>query len=100
MEWFKESRNQLKTVSRYMIQAKVCSLAKKPAYETMYSDIKEAKFSQKWVDGFMSRHNLVNRRKTTVAQRLSENYIEQQANKMIFYHMCFFVEKNINIHYL
>src|ERR1044072_4736572 len=79
MEWFKESRSQLKTVSRYMIQTKARSLAKKPVYETMYSEIKEAKFSQKWVDGFMSRHNLVNRRKTTVAQRLPENYIEQQS---------------------
>src|SRR4051812_37755659 len=74
MEWFKESRSQLKTVSRYMIQAKARTLAKKPVYETVYPDIKEAKFSQKWVDGFMARHNLVNRRKTTVAQWLPENY--------------------------
>src|ERR1043166_8969769 len=79
IEWFKESRSQLKTVSRYMIQTKARSLAKKSVYKTMYSEIKEAKFSQKWVDGFMSRHNLVNRRKTTVAQRLPENYIEQQS---------------------
>jgi transposase-like protein len=80
MEWFKESRSQLKTVSRYMIQAKARTLAKKPVYETVYPDIKEAKLSQKWVDGFMSRHNLVNRRKTTVAQRLPENYVEQQSD--------------------
>jgi hypothetical protein len=32
MEWFRESRKQLKTVSRYMIQAKARSLAKKPVY--------------------------------------------------------------------
>src|ERR1044072_3673283 len=32
----------------------------------------------------MSRHNLVNRRKTTVAQWLSENYIEQQ-NEFLSY---------------
>src|SRR4051794_18666919 len=80
MEWFKESRSQLKTVSCYMIQAKARTLAKKPVYETVYSDIKEARFSQKWVDGFMSRHKLVNRRKTTVAQRLPENYVEQQSD--------------------
>ena len=58
-EWFRESRSQLKTVSRYMIQAKARSLAKKSIYEPFYPDIKEAKFSQKWVDGFMSRHNLI-----------------------------------------
>ncbi|GES91790.1 pogo transposable element with KRAB domain [Rhizophagus clarus] len=51
IEWVKEARSQLKTVTRYM-----------------------------WVDGFMSHHKLVNRRKTTVAQRLPEDYVEQQGN--------------------
>ena len=41
-------------------------------------NINAAKFSQKWVDGFMTRHNLVNRRKTTVAQRLPDDYVELQ----------------------
>lgn len=68
IEWFKEARKQLKTVSRYMIQARARSLAKKIIYQEEYPDIKNAKFSQKWVDGFMSRHNLVNRRRTTVSQ--------------------------------
>jgi len=67
----------LKVVSCYIVQIKACSLAKKTVYQLEYSDIKDAKFSQKWVDGFMSCHNLVNKRKTTVAQWLSENYIEQ-----------------------
>ena len=31
-------------------------------------------------DSFMSHHNLINKRKITVAQWLSENYIEQQSN--------------------
>ena len=44
----------------------------------MYTNINAAKFSQKWVDGFMTRHNLVNRRKTTVAQRLPDDYVELQ----------------------
>src|SRR5205823_183294 len=46
IEWFKEFRTQLKTVSRYMIQAKARSLAKKPLYQEEYPDIKDAKFSQ------------------------------------------------------
>jgi transposase-like protein len=78
IEWVKESRKQLKIVTRYMIQAKARSLAKKVSYQAEYPGIEDARFSQKWVDGFMSRHNLVNRRKTTVAQRLPENYTEQQ----------------------
>ena len=51
-----------------MVQAKARLLSKKESYQANYPDIKNAKFSQKWVDGFMSCHKLVNRRKTTVAQ--------------------------------
>ncbi|GES73260.1 pogo transposable element with KRAB domain [Rhizophagus clarus] len=79
MEWFRESRRQLKVVTRYMIQAKARSLSKKQVYQEIYPDIKNAKLSQKWVDGFMSRHNLVNRRKTTISQKLPENYVSLQS---------------------
>jgi hypothetical protein len=61
-----------------MIQAKARPLAKKGSYQAEYPGIEDVRFSQKWVDGFMSRHNLVNRRRTTVAQRLPENYAQQQ----------------------
>ena len=64
--WFKESRSQLKVVSHYMIQVKAYSLAKKQIYQMEYLDIKDVKFLQKWVDGFMIRHKLVNKRKTTI----------------------------------
>ncbi|GES93238.1 pogo transposable element with KRAB domain [Rhizophagus clarus] len=40
----------------------------------------EAELIEWWVDGFMSRHKLDNRRKTTVAQHLPEDYVEQQGN--------------------
>ena len=53
-------------------------------YQEIYTNINAAKFSQKWVDGFMTRHNLVNRRKTTVAQRLPDDYVELQ-NNFLFY---------------
>jgi hypothetical protein len=88
IEWFKEARKQLKTVSRYMIQARARSLAKKIIYQEEYPDIKNAKFSQKWVDGFMSRHNLVNRRRTTVSQRLPDDYVEQQSNFLSYVLYC------------
>jgi hypothetical protein len=79
MEWFTEARGQLKTVTRFMIQVKARTLAKKTSYQSEYPEVKNAKFSRKWVDGFMSRHNLSNRRKTTVAQRLPEDYTEQRS---------------------
>ena len=67
LEWFQELRRQLKTVTRFMIQVKARSLAKKTSYQAEYPSISYAKFSSKWVDGFMSRHKLSNRRKTTIA---------------------------------
>lgn len=78
LTWFRELRRQLKTVTRFMIGAKARSLAHKQEYRTLYPDIHKCKFSQKWVDGFMSRHLLSNRRRTTVAQRLPEEYNEDQ----------------------
>ena len=71
-----------------MVQIKARSLAKKTVYQLEYLDIKDAKFSQKWVDSFMSCHNLVNRRKITVAQRLSKNYIEQQSEFLSYVLFC------------
>ena len=53
MEWFREARNQLKTVTRFMIQVKARSLAKKMSYQAEYPNIGTAKFSHKWIDGFM-----------------------------------------------
>ncbi len=66
----------MKVISHYIVQTKARSLTKKTVYQLEYPDIKDMKFSQKWVDSFMSHHNLINRRKITVAQRLPENYIE------------------------
>ncbi|GET04421.1 pogo transposable element with KRAB domain [Rhizophagus clarus] len=43
-------------VTRYMIQVKACGLTKKLSYQTEYSSIEKVRFSQKWVDSFMSRH--------------------------------------------
>ena len=68
----------MKVVTHYIIQAKARSFANRAVYQDMYTNINAAKFSQKWVDGFMIHHNLVNRRKTTVAQRLPDDYVELQ----------------------
>ncbi|CAG8754870.1 6098_t:CDS:2, partial [Racocetra persica] len=44
----------------YMIQAKAHSLAATSSYQNQFHEIENHKFFQKWVDRFMSRHNLVN----------------------------------------
>lgn len=66
---------QLKIVTRYIIQEKTRYLAKKISHQERYSDIKDAKFSQRWLIS-LSRYNLVNRSRTTVIQRLSKYYVE------------------------
>jgi len=63
-----------------MISARAHNLASKQEYCTLYPDIHKCKFTHKWVDGFMSCNLLVNRRCTTVAQRLPEEYNEDQQN--------------------
>lgn len=70
--WVKNLRGALKPVTRSMVQLKAKALSKRSPYVTLYPNISEAKFSDKWVDGFMTRHKLSNRRRTTVAQKLPE----------------------------
>ena len=54
MEWFTEAKGQLKIVTRFMIQVKTHFLTKKTSYQSEYPNVKNAKFSCKWVDNFMS----------------------------------------------
>src|SRR6266498_2046257 len=82
--YYEQGHSKRSTADKFEIEPKARSLAKKQVYLRVYPDIKEAKFSQKWVDGFMSRHNLVNRRKTTIAQRLPDDYVEKQ-NQFLSY---------------
>ncbi|CAG8696299.1 6823_t:CDS:2, partial [Racocetra persica] len=45
---FRGLRGQLKTVTRFMISAKARNLAKKQEYCTLYPDVLECQFTQKW----------------------------------------------------
>ena len=44
LDWFKESRSQLKVITRYMIQIKAHSFANKAVYQEMYTNINTANF--------------------------------------------------------
>ncbi|CAG8508477.1 22517_t:CDS:2, partial [Dentiscutata erythropus] len=59
IEWFQGLRSQNKTVGRYIIQAKAHTLCATSRFQERYRGIVNYKFSQKWVDGFMSRNNLM-----------------------------------------
>ena len=45
LDWFKESRSQLKVITRCMIQAKAHSFANRAVYQDIYTNINAAKFS-------------------------------------------------------
>ena len=77
-QWVKGLRQNLKVVTRSMIQIKAKALARTDQFSTIYPDIKECKFSSKWIDGFMVRHKINHRRRTTVAQWLPEDLLEKQ----------------------
>ncbi len=52
-------------------------LAKSNKYQIMYSNINLFKFSKKWIDCFMIRHNFSNHYKIIVSQHLPENLLEK-----------------------
>lgn len=82
--WVKEKRKNQNAVTRNMIQLKARAFAQQRQWNDMYSDIKFFAFSNKWLDGFMSRNKLSNRRRTTIAQRLPDDLIEKQQAFLAF----------------
>jgi transposase len=84
VEWVRERRNNQQAVSRQMIQVKAKAFAREQEWQTIYPDIQDFTFSHKWLDGWMVRNNLSNRRRTTVAQHLPDNLIEKQQEFLAF----------------
>ena len=82
--WVQELHSKLKPMTRAMIQIKAKTLSQKSPYITYYPGITESKFSNKWVDGFMTRYKLSNRRRTSVAQKLPEDLQLQQQEFLSF----------------
>lgn len=78
VEWVKERRNNQQAVSRHMVQMKAKAFAQQHEWIVKYPDLQSFSFSNKWLDGLMSRNNLSNRRRTTIAQHLPDNLIEKQ----------------------
>jgi len=67
-----------------MIQAKAKAFAQEHEWQTICPDVQMFTFSHKWLDGWMVRNNLSNRRRTTVAQHLPDNLIEKQQEFLAF----------------
>ncbi|GBC09701.1 hypothetical protein RclHR1_09050011 [Rhizophagus clarus] len=75
--WVKEKRKNQNAVTRSIIQIKAQTLAQQCQWQVMCSGIRSFRFSNKWLDGFMSQNKLSNRHRTTIAQHLPENLIKK-----------------------
>ncbi|GBC35089.1 pogo transposable element with KRAB domain [Rhizophagus irregularis DAOM 181602=DAOM 197198] len=76
--WISEKRANGNAVIQKLIINKAISLSKSPESLANNPDIIGFKFSNRWLDGFLGRYDLSERRRTTVAQQLPSDLIEKQ----------------------
>ena len=76
--WIMEKRENGNAVTRKLITCKAISLSKNREFLLNNPGIAGFKFSSKWLDGFLGRYDLTQRRRTTVAQQLPSDLIEVQ----------------------
>src|SRR6266542_2958576 len=67
-----------------MVVRKAKLFANEKKWVDLYADIKEFKFSEAWLEGFIKRYNFATRRRTHIAQYLPENLLEKQQNFLAF----------------
>ena len=77
-KWIMDCRAQSLPITRNMAVKKARELAQTDEFQEKYSTISSFKFSKKWLDCFMVRHDLSNRRRTTVSQHLPKDLLEKQ----------------------
>jgi transposase-like protein len=82
--WILECREQGLPITRNMATKKAKELAQTDKYQEKYPNISSFKFSNKWMDCFMNRYDLSNRRRTTVSQHLPEDLLEKQQSFLSF----------------
>ena len=61
-----------------MITNKAITLSRDQEFLANNPDITTFKFSSKWLEGFLARYDLCNRRRTTVSQQLPPDLFEKQ----------------------
>lgn len=76
--WVCERRTNQHSVSRKLIIKKAITLSRDQNFLANNPSVTEFKFSRKWLDGFLKRHDLSERRRTTVAQQLPPDLLEKQ----------------------
>jgi len=76
--WVIDLRKSVKAITQNMIVRKAKLLAKEKKWIDLYANIKEFKFSEAWLEGFMKRYNFATRRRTHIAQHLPDDLLEKQ----------------------
>lgn len=77
-EWVCEKRKNQIAVTRKLITNKAIILSKDQEFVADNPDITTFKFSSKWLNGFLARYDLCDRRRTTVSQQLPPDLLEKQ----------------------
>ena len=67
-----------------MVVRKAKLFANEKKWIDLYANIKEFKFSEVWLEGFMKRYNFATRRRTHIAQHLLDDLLEKQQNFLAF----------------
>src|SRR6266498_5435904 len=67
-----------------MVVRKAKLFTNKKKMKDLYANIKEFKFSEAWLEGFMKKYNFATRRRTYIAQHLPKNLLEKQQNFLAF----------------
>ncbi len=60
-----------------MITNKAITLSRNQEFLEDYPNVTTFKFSNKWLNGFLTRYNLYNYHKTTVSQQLPSDLLEK-----------------------
>jgi hypothetical protein len=97
--WISEKRANGNAVTRKFITSKAISLSKSPEFLINNPGIVGFKFSSQWLDGFLGRYDLSNRRRTTVAQKLPSDLIEIQ-NIFLSYVMYLRIHNKYQLKYI
>ena len=83
-QWLQNLRQESKAIIHNMVVKKAKKMAEADEMKQLYPTIQDFKFSNKWLDSFIGKYNLSNRRRTTISQQLPEDLIEKQHSFLSF----------------
>jgi len=99
VEWIETLRNKQMAVTQKIVVTKAKQLVRINEIKEAYPNIGDFRFSNSWLNGFLYRNELSNRRRTTVSQHLPKDLIDLQnefLSLVLFKHR----QYNYDIHHI